>query len=282
MSANITSIQARLKNYSKQQKRTHTHTLIRYFQERLLYRLSKSMYKENFILKGGALMYAIQKNETRPTLDVDLLAMQVQSDEKKLSRIFNEICTLEYDDGVVFDTDELRTSEIIKEGNYSGIRVKVLARLGNIKQSLQIDIGFGDLITPAPIAMIYPTLLNMDAPTLLVYSTETLIAEKFHAMIDLSEGNSRMKDFYDVFTILNSEDYDKQNLYEAIKNTFKKRMTLFTENHALFTDDFYENEKRNQQWTAFLHKAKLNNEASFKEVMTIISDRLKPIYEQLT
>jgi len=284
MNNNIKSIKDRLKNYSKKKNKIHQFTLIRYFQERLLYRLSKSNYRENFLLKGGALVYSLQKEESRNTLDIDLLAKQLQSDEARLKDIFKEICELQFYDGVTFDTKTLMTQEIIKEGNYSGTRVKVVARLGNIRQMMQIDIGFGDIVTPGPVEMEYPILIeikNLEKPKLLAYSVETLIAEKFQAMIDLAEYNSRMKDFYDIYTILKTDAYNIKTLKEAVANTFAKRKTKQVENHIVFTENFFQEEKRIIQWKAFLRKLKLNGAIDFSDVMKYIKEVMLPIYQEL-
>ena len=278
MTENIKSIKDKLKNYSKKHNKIHQATLTRYFQERLLFRLSKSIFREKFFLKGGALIYALQQEESRPTLDIDLLAKNIKANHEIIKAAFKNICELEFHDGVTFDSNEILVSEITKEGSYSGSRIKVVARLGNIKQSMQVDIGHGDVVTPGPIEMEYPTIINMESPKLLAYSVESLVSEKFEAMIDLAEYNSRMKDFYDVFTILDSQKYDIENLKKAVKNTFEKRKTKAVSGHSLFDDSFFKAESRIVQWKAFLRKANLNTELEFSEVMKIINKIMKPIY----
>lgn len=281
MNNNISSIKDRLKHYSKKHKKIHQATLTRYFQERLLFRLSKSTFKNNFLLKGGALIYALQKEESRPTLDIDLLAKNIKANHEEVKSVFKEICDLKFYDGVTFDSKNISASEIVKEGNYSGIRIKVLARLGNIKQSMQIDIGFGDIVIPGPVEMEYPTIIEMESPNLLAYSVESLISEKFQAMIDLAEYNSRMKDFYDVYTMFVSQKYDETNLATAIKNTFEKRNTKAIPNHSLFDDNFFEDRNRITQWNAFLNKSNLNLNLKFSEVMKTIKETLEPMYIHL-
>lgn len=284
MNNNIESIKSKLKKYSKEKNKIHQFTLIRYFQERLLYRLSKSEYRDSFLLKGGALVYSLQKEESRNTLDIDLLAKKLKADEEKITAVFKEICGLQFYDGVTFDTQTLTTQEIIKEGAYSGIRVKVAARLGNTKQMMQIDIGFGDVVTPGPVEMEYPVLIDikgLEKPSLLAYSVETLIAEKFQAMVDLGEYNSRMKDFYDVYTILKTDEYNASVLKAAVTNTFAKRGTKQTKNHVLFTEKFFTDKDRVIQWKAFLRKLKLDENLAFSEVMKYIKEITFPIYQEL-
>lgn len=273
----VASIQHQLNEIAKKEGKSYQLILIRYFQERFLYRLAISPYCEHFCLKGGALLYAFYREKSRPTMDTDLLALKIRNETNYLQNIFEQICRIPYpEDGVLFTT--LQSSEINQESKYAGIRIKINGELGNIKQVLQIDIGFGDVITPKPIEMEYPTLLPMSNPKLKAYSMETVIAEKFEAMIDLGEMNSRMKDFYDIFKLLDHQAYNLAILQEAIQKTFTHRQTIYEENHPLFSATFYENEKRKTQWKAFLNKSKLDTSLSFEMVMQEIIAVLLPIY----
>ena len=281
MKNSISSIQSRLKNVAAKENKTYQIILIRYFIERLIYRLSVSPYKNNFCLKGGALLYAFEQETSRPTMDLDLLGLHIANEQARLKTVFQAISQLPCaDDSVLFVEDSITTGEIQKEGRYSGIRVKIEARLGNIRQLMQIDIGFGDVITPAPVEMSYPTLLLMPIPQIIAYSVETVIAEKFEAMISLAALNSRMKDFYDVFGLLKNHNYSADILEKAIYNTFQRRETFFAENHVLFTDDFTQNVKRQQDWTAFLKKMNMPF-IDFPTIMNVIIERLQPIYNGL-
>jgi predicted nucleotidyltransferase component of viral defense system len=282
MKNRVASVQDRLKKIARTDQKSFQLLLIRYFQERILYRLSCSSYREHFCLKGGALMYALEMEKSRPTMDLDLLGMGLSRREADFHSIFRSILKLMYEaDGVTFDLGTIASEEIAKEGHYSGIRIKVIAQLGNIRQNMQVDIGFGDFVTPAPVQMKFPTLLEMDAPELLAYSPETVIAEKFEAMIDLAETNSRMKDFYDLFRLLQPGQHDPEILRQAISNTFRTRETAFASNHSLFTDEFALDEKRILQWQSFL--AKSNLEAlSFSDVHLQIVKTLKPLYDELS
>jgi predicted nucleotidyltransferase component of viral defense system len=199
----IASIQTKLKQLAAAENKSYQLILTRFFQERLLYRIFISPYKSHFCLKGGALLYAFEKEASRPTLDIDLLGLKIDNDLLHFKDVFFEICQMEdTTDAVTFNLDTLTTAKINKVDKYAGVRVKIEVKLGNIKQNLQIDIGFGDVVTPNPIAMDYPTLLTMSVPKIQAYSIETLIAEKFEAMISLAEMNSRMKDFYDIYSLL--------------------------------------------------------------------------------
>ena len=201
------SIKAKLLNLSKAERLPYQPLLIRYVQERLLYRLAQSKYKHRFYLKGGALLYAHEQFKARPTLDIDFLGNSIANDKKIIEEAFSEICGISCEkDGIRFDTDTIETEEINENRVYKGIRLHVIARLDTARQKITMDIGFGDVITPNPQELEYPLLLDDLPPVnIMAYSLETVVAEKFQAMIELSENNSRMKDFYDLYTLL----YDK-------------------------------------------------------------------------
>jgi predicted nucleotidyltransferase component of viral defense system len=281
----IISIKSRLKNIAEKEKKTYQLTLIRYFTERLIYRLSISPFKNHFCLKGGALLYAFEQETSRPTMDLDLLGLNIVNEQVRLKTIFQSITQIACEeDGVLFLNDTITTSEINKEGRYTGIRLKIDGRLGNIRQMLQIDIGFGDIVTPAPIEMTYPTLLPMPSPHIIAYSVETVIAEKFEAMITLAAQNTRMKDFYDVFRLLQNHNYQDAILSEAIRNTFKQRETPFEKDPVVFSKDFAESPKRHIEWDAFLRKMNKHvtlEAIDFRIIMAVIAERLQPIYDKL-
>jgi predicted nucleotidyltransferase component of viral defense system len=286
MITSITSIKSRLTNIAQKEKQTYQLILIRYFTERLIYRLSISDFKSHFCLKGGALLYAFEQETSRPTMDLDLLGIHITNEQLKLKTVFQTISQIICEeDGVIFLSDAITTSELQKEGRYSGVRLKIEGRLGNIRQMLQIDVGFGDIVTPAPVEMTYPTLLLMPSPLILAYSIETVIAEKFEAMISLAAQNTRMKDFYDVFKLLQNDGYQENILTDAISNTFRQRATPFVENPVVFTQDFANDPKRHLQWNAFFRKMNKHvtlEEIDFTTVMTLIIERLQPIYNKFS
>jgi len=215
-------------------------------------------------------------------LDIDFLARKIAADEVVNADIFKTIADIPYPaDGVIFDSNNLEVAEIIKNEKYSGIRIKLTGILGKIKQRTQIDIGFGDVVFPKPVEMEYPTLLKMENPIIYAYSVESLIAEKFEAMIDLSEANSRMKDFYDVFNILEKGNFNFNHLAKAIERTFAKRKTTLVKSHPLFSKSFANDEFRNKQWQAFLRKVNLDTSLEFSKVMAKISSGLQPIYDEM-
>jgi len=172
MSDIIASVKSRLKNMSLKMNRDYNFVLQLYFQERLLYRLSVSDYKDNFVLKGGLFIFISKRDSFRPTKDIDFLCKNISNNADEVKHVFKEIVSIAADDGVHYDLDSIKI-ETIKEGaDYEGLRVKILSFLGNIKLNITIDIGYGDIITPAAQLFTYPVLLENDAPKILAYNYE--------------------------------------------------------------------------------------------------------------
>jgi len=281
---NAISIKTILKNISHAEDVNYQYILIRYFHERLIYRIVNSEYCNSFFLKGGALLYAIEGLHVRPTVDIDMLAQQISNDVEQIKQIFRAVCSLEYhDDCVVFDTERIETKSIAEDDKYSGVRVLIEAGLDTIRQLLQIDIGFSDIITPAPITLIYPVLIaELAKPIIQACSIETVIAEKFHAMIILGNFNSRMKDFYDVYILLKNNEIKEEILKEAVLQTFINRNTGFVECQELFNESFVEDRNRQVMWNAFLRKMKIKGVLDFPITVKTILERLQPIYNELS
>ncbi|MBQ3738568.1 MAG: nucleotidyl transferase AbiEii/AbiGii toxin family protein [Bacteroidales bacterium] len=277
------SVKERLLNISRDEQYSSQLLLSRYFQERLLYRLSVSEYKDRFILKGGALLYAHDGFQARPTLDIDFMARRISNDAENIKGIFSEICQIACaEDGVTFDSDTIETGEIAITKEYRGLRVSLMAHLDTAQQRISMDVGFGDVITPYPQQLAFPALIDtVPGTTILTYSLETVVAEKFQAMISLSIGNSRMKDFFDVYQIMTRQDIDAEILGEAIKATFANRDTKYVENHPLFTEEFFTDTNRNLYWEGFLRRIKFGEALSFVVVGELIRNRLQPYWEGL-
>lgn len=277
------SVRARLLNLSKKERYNYQLLLVRYIQERLLYRLSKSRFKQRFFLKGGALLYAYERLKARPTLDIDFLAERVSRDKNNVKSIFCEVCSLECpEDGVTFDVATLDTQEIAVNKEYHGVRVIVLARLDTIKQPVSMDIGFGDIIVPGAISLDYPMLLDaMPEVNVMAYSLETVVAEKFQAMISLAGENSRMKDFFDVYNILIHNTVDKEILSQAICATFRNRKTAYVPEHELFMEDFASDPIRVSYWNSFLRRIKFEGKLPLNKVIDKIVGQLEPYWRAL-
>jgi predicted nucleotidyltransferase component of viral defense system len=230
------SIKAKLRNLAIKENKPFDYLLTHYFIERLLYRISLSSYVDNFILKGGLLLYMIFAEGARVTKDIDFIAKRIDNTLEELKKVFAEICEIPIDDAVRYDVDSISAERIKENTDYEGIRIKVTGYLDKSRHILQFDIGFGDVIVPKPIEIDYPSLLNMERPKLKAYSLESVVAEKFEAMIYLAEANSRMKDFYDVYTLCKAFNYEGRVLYEAIYQTFIRRATPLTRTPTVFSE----------------------------------------------
>lgn len=259
MSANLpASILARLLTLAKQRGDDYSLLLNRFALERLLLRISTSPHANRFLLKG-ALLFALWYDEPhRPTRDADLLGFGAD-DEANLIATFRDIAAMEVGDGIVFDLESVK-ADAIREGNtYGSTRITLVARIGSTRCALQIDVGFGDAVTPEPQTIAYPTLLkDFQAPTLRAYPVYTVIAEKYQAMVMLGQANSRMKDFYDLAVIARRSELDGATLAAALAATFARRQTaLPSERPLALTSQFSQDPAKRRQWQAFLNKNRI-------------------------
>ena len=276
------SVKTKLLNLMNTSGYKYMYLLARYFNERLLYRVSVSPYRDNFLLKGGSLLYALNGLETRPTIDIDFMAQRISRDREHLEKVFREILSIECEeDGVTFDVEGLRSEPITVEKEYPGTRFFVTAQMDTIVYPMSMDIGFGDVVIPGPVPVDFPLLLQ-DVPGINIqaYSLETVVAEKFHAMVERDVNNSRMKDFFDCYQILTTKELDDEMLYEAIKATFDNRELAFNPNLQLFTDDFFTDKARLKRWEVFLKKIQRKESISFVDVMAMIYGRLRGLYDR--
>ncbi len=273
------SVRQRLLNLATERKEDFGLVLTRYGLERFLYRLSISPHRDAFVLKGALLLQLWTAETYRPTRDLDLLG-RVLSDIN-FRRVFSEVCSQDVeDDGLTFLPDMIRVERIRDEEAYEGVRVRVEARLGHVRIPLQIDIGLGDTIVPASEELVYPTLLKFPAPKLHVYSKESVVAEKFEAMVKLGVANSRMKDFYDLWVLAQRFEFDSGTLAAAIQSTFKTRRTALPRFSPLaLRTEFYELPTKQTQWRAFLRKSNLKADSSLKETIEVIREFLMPLVD---
>lgn len=259
MSANrAASIRARLKNRADAEKQDFDLVLTRFGLERLLYRLSVSRHAPSYLLKGALLFALWFDAPLRPTRDADLLGFG-PDDVESARAVFREICAIEADDGIVFDAGSVRAERIRKEAGYGGVRVVLRATLEGARISLQVDIGFGDVVTPAPEAIAYPVLLDdLPAPGLKAYPKATVVAEKFQALCALGMANTRMKDYFDLWVLLRANDLDDPELARAIRATFVRRRTPMPNGiPAGLSDAFAADAGKRTQWRAFVGRNKL-------------------------
>lgn len=276
------SIKARLLNMADDDNKKYKQLIVRFFLERLLFRLSKSEYRGRFILKGGALLYAFEEFIPRPTLDIDFMGLRISNDKANILTAFRKIASMSYpEDGITFHTDTLTADDITVEKKYPGIRISMVANIGSYRQNLTFDIGFGDVIVPRPQELEYPTLFDaMERPDILAYSLETVVAEKFQTMIDRGRFNSRMKDYFDLYRIFSIHQFDNTLLSDAIKATFVNRGTEFVEEHDFFSADFAKDTMLNQLWKNYIRRLKLDL-PSFPEIHNFITNRLMPYWRML-
>lgn len=268
----IASIRQRLLDRAKSRGEDFQLVLDRFAIERLLYRLSLSAYFDQFLLKGAMLFALWFEQPHRPTRDADFLGFGTP-DPDRISKIIQELCSIESDDGIQFDETTLTIEAIREQAKYNGLRITMLAMLGNARCNIQWDIGFGDAVTPRPIQIEYPSLLDdLPSPQLLVYPRETVFAEKYEALVQLGIANSRMKDYFDLLALTREAAMNPEHLANAIQATFERRKTAKPESQAFGLSDEFANDKQKQiQWHAFLNKNRLQA-PSLDLVVTEIRD----------
>ena len=270
------SVYSRLKNIALAKNRPTQEVLRYYAMERFLYRLSVSQHKRSFFLKGGLMLMVWDPTTHRATVDIDLLAKASNSIEN-ISRILKEICSHPVlQDGIEFNSTDLILAESQIETEYTGLSARFSAHLHTAKLPLRIDIGFSDKIFPKPANVDYPALLDFPSPELQGYTPETMIAEKLDAMVKLGLANSRMKDFYDIWTIVNQFQIKPEKIAPVIREVFQNRKTVVREIPKAFSEAFYNMPKTLERWDAFL-KGIGHDPVPLEKVIFEIRDFFLPI-----
>ena len=223
-SAKAASIRARLAALARNTGVNLELYLVRYALERLLYRLGRSAHRQRFVLKGAMLQTVWLEDPFRPTRDLDLLA-HGDSDAAGMTAVFRELLAIESDDGIVFDAETLTVEPIREEAEYGGLRLETTAHLAGARIKVRVDLGFGDVVSPAATEIDYPVLLDLPAPRIRAYPKEAVVAEKLQAIVSLGANNSRMKDFYDIWMMSRHLPFDGAILAAAIAATFARRTT---------------------------------------------------------
>lgn len=269
----IDSVHQRLLNKARETGRPFNELLQYYAMEKFLLRMSKLPDAEDFVLKGALLLRATGISELRATRDIDVLKYG-SSAIPDIEEIFRECCSTNIKgDGLEFDPDSVEGEEIREQEEYDGIRVKVRGNLGNARITIQIDLGFGDVITPEPLWIEYPTILDEDTPRIRAYTLESSIAEKYQAMVKLDMANSRMKDFYDIYFLSEKRSFEGLDMQRAIKETFSRRETdIPSELPTALTVTFFEDDTKKRQWKAFI--GKISDNTLPKELSSVV-DRVK-------
>jgi len=272
------SVRRRLLDLARARRADFQLILIQYAVERLLYRLSQSAYKDRFILKGAMLFSVWSKEPLRVTRDLDLLG-KGDNAVLNLEEVFRNICTTPVEkDGLEFLADSMEGEEIREEQEYQGVRLTFGARLDAAQIPLQVDIGFGDAVTPAAQEIDYPVMLDFPQPRLTAYPMEVVIAEKFQSMVAIGIANSRMKDFFDIWILATFFEFQGDRLREAIDATFNQRRTPLPSSPPLaLTSEFYSDAGKQSQWDAFLRKGRFSlDSANLDDVIKLVGDFLMP------
>lgn len=280
--SSVASVKDRLKNKSRSTGKTMQELLTAYGLERTIYRLSKSRYKEHFILKGGILLYALYDGSyARATTDIDFLAQKISNDAEEIRQVFAEIFSTEADDPLRFEIGTLSVKPIAEMKKYHGVNVSIIAYLDRTSINVSIDIGFGDVIFPEKVEMDFPVVLSDESPQIYAYSLCSTIAEKFEAIVSLAYDNSRFKDFYDIYVLSTTQDFDGKELLEAIRETFENRHTSIAEIVA-FEEGFADDPIRQTRWKAFVKKKKALMPVSLEETINAIRRFMQPVADAIT
>ncbi len=270
------SVTARLLKIARANREDYQYLLMQYALERFLYRLSQSPYSSQFIVKGAFLFLIWTKERHRPTKDLDLMSAR-QLSEKELKRIFGDVCHITGEDGLSFLSESISTEEIREGDSYGGVRIKLRTLLGNKKIPIQIDVGFGDAVNPAPIRSVFPTLLEFPAPELPTYPRETVVAEKYEIIVSLGITNSRMKDYFDLWSLSQYFEFEGKSLAKAVKATFQRRRTPIPEDIPTGLSDEFVIDKSGQ-WKAFINRIELpDNSLDLERVIAILRVFLLPV-----
>lgn len=272
------SVHARLQNHARATNRPFQELLQYYAMERFLYRLSKTPHRARFVLKGALMLHVWDAPRARATRELDFLG-RLDNSLDNLERVVREVCAAEVEpDGMAFAPATVKSERIKEDADYEGVRIRFVGLLGKARVAMQIDVGFGDVVTPGTQTITYPALLDFQAPKLSGYPRETVVAEKFQAMVYLRTLNSRMKDFYDVWLLARQFDFDGALLAEAVAATFANRGTAIDVAPIAFTADFTEQASKLAQWTAFRNKLPGSDcPAKLSEVVSLLAQFLLPI-----
>lgn len=270
------SIRQRLLNRAKSDKRPFNELLQYYAMERFLYRLSRSAHADRFILKGALMLRVWRSPGFRSTMDIDMLGRTSNEESSIVEQVKDIMAVVVDPDGLTFDPDSIQVEPITEDADYEGMRIRFRGLLDSARVSMQIDIGFGDIVYPGPEESDLPTMLDSPAPRLLCYSRESAIAEKFEAMVKLGALNSRMKDFYDIWLLSRQFDFDGERLAEAIRLTFERRGTILPTEVEAFDKAFIS--AKQIQWSAFRKRLQQDHVPnSFHDIVSAVELFLAPL-----
>ena len=274
------SIRARLMNIARKEQVPFQRILTLYKQEGLLHRIASTRYAKDIVLKGGLLFYQLQGFIARPTKDIDLLGSQKSDSETLLFNVLTEACSLHIDDGLKLDSGSIDVSPITGQTDPGGVRAYITMYLGTSRTRLQIDMGFGDIITGGPIDKPYRTLLGNRSFTIKTYTDETIAAEKLEAIVSLGTVNSRYKDFYDLYELLIKTCLADEKVVEAACNTFRNRNTVLPELPESLTESYWSSENFKTNWNRYLDRIEAS-EPDQEQLTGKLLPRLQNIYKNI-
>ena len=274
------SVRQKLLNISRKEKRPFNELMQYYAMERFLYRLSQSEYADSFILKGALALQVRKVEKFRPTMDIDISQKRNNETPEIIRQIKSILSVKVEEDGLIFDSQSIRLEDIKRDAPYKGMRILFHGTLDSAKINMQIDISFRDVIFPEPIKkIVFPCILDFPAPKLWCYSLESIVAEKFEALMKLGDWNSRMKDFYDLWVLSREYNFEGHRLSKAIELTFKNRDTSLNQEITAFKQEFIK--KKEKEWSIFVKTLNQEDSPSLSDVIESLKLFLLPIVEAL-
>lgn len=274
----IESIKGKIRSLAKKKNLKSQEVLQIYFFERFLERLSKSKYKNNFVIKGGFLISSLIGIENRTTMDMDTTIKGIPLKEEKIKEIVEEIININIDDGIKFEIKDI--SYIREEDEYENFRISLIANVGKTKNPMKLDLTTGDAITPGEIEYTYPCIFTQEDIKIMAYPLETILAEKYETIIRRNIATTRMRDFYDLYTIykLKKDEIDYKILKEAIERTsYKRGSQEIMKDYEEIIEDIKEDSYLKSLWEVYLSENKYIGDLEFDKVVgivRIISDRI--------
>lgn len=269
---NIESIKGKIRNLAEQKNLKSQEVLQIYFFERLLERLSKSQYKNNFVIKGGFLISSLIGIENRTTMDMDTTIKGIALEEDRIKEIVEEILDINVDDGIRFEIQDI--SYIREEDKYENFRISLIANVGKTQNPMKIDITTGDAITPREIEYAYPCIFSKKDIKIMAYPLETILAEKYETIIRRNITTTRMRDFYDLYTLykLKKDDIDYEVLKEAVKRTSNRRGSQeMMKDYEKIIEDIKEDSYLRSLWDVYLKENKYIGDLSFDKVVDVVT-----------
>ena len=269
---NIESIKGKIRSLAEKKNLKSQEVLQIYFFERFLERLSKSQFKNNFVIKGGFLISSLIGIENRTTMDMDTTIKGIALKEEKIKEIVEEIININVDDGIKFEIKDI--IYIREEDEYENFRISLIANVGKTKNPMKLDLTTGDAITPKEIEYTYPCIFSKENIKIMAYPLETILAEKYETIIRRNITTTRMRDFYDLYTLykLKKDQIDYEILKEAIERTSKKRGSReIMQDYKEIIEDVKEDSYLRSLWDVYLSENKYIGDLKFDKVVGVVA-----------